>query len=92
MANAPATEKTLGYFTEKTYGKVFDYSAADEMILSPPAHGGRNVVFPHKIYVGPNNETRWALVKGNVAHVIVDERDDGSWIVEKWDIVNHRKF
>jgi hypothetical protein len=70
---------------------MFDYAAADELILSPPAHGGRNVVFPHKIYVG-NGETRWALVKGNVAHVIIDERDDGSWVVEKWDIVRHRKF
>jgi len=92
MANAPAVEKTLGYFIEKTCGKVFDYAAADEMILSPPAHGGRNVVFPHKIYVGPLGETRLALVKGNVAHVIVDERDDGSWSVVKWDIVRHRKF
>lgn len=91
MGIAPNNVKTLGYFTEKTNGKLFDYAAADQMILSPLAHGGKNVVFPHVIYVGLAGETRYAYVKGAVAHVITDETDNG-WIIEKWDITKHRKF
>lgn len=91
MGLAPHSVKTIGYFTEMSHGKIFDYAMADEMILSPLAHGGKNVLFPHMIFVGFNHETRYAYVKGSVAHVIVNENDDG-WVVEKWDITKHRKF
>lgn len=92
MALAPINVRTLGQFVEQSHGHRFEYSANPDMILSPKAHGGKNVVFPHLIYVGPEgNETRYALVLGNVAHVIVDETDNG-WIVEKWDIKQHQKY
>lgn len=95
MAFAPIREidnsTVLGRFAEKTHGKVFEYSENTEMVLSPLAHGGKNVKFPHKIWVGPLGEYRYAFVKTHVAHVIVDENDDG-WVVEKWEIKQHRKY
>jgi hypothetical protein len=91
MGLAANNVKTIGYFTEMTHGKLFDYTNADQMILSPLAHGGRNVVFPHMIFVGFNGETRYAYVKGSVAHVIVDETENG-WTIEKWNITKHHKF
>lgn len=93
MAYAPANVKALGEFVEKSFGRTFQYALSDEMFLSPPAYGGKNKVFPHKIYVGPTGDDyRIALVLGSVAHVIVDERDNGGWIIEKWEIKKHRKY
>ena len=82
--------KVLGSFHEKEFGKYFQYSENDEMILSPPAHGGKNVLFPHLIWVG-NQERRYALVLNSVAHVITDETAFG-WVVDKWQIHRHRKW
>lgn len=91
-----AENKTIGYFTEKDYGKVFDYYENPEVVFHVPAHGGRLERFPHMIYVGPHaEETRMALVKGTVAHVVIDEqwRDGRPWfVVEKWNIKKHRRF
>lgn len=93
MAYAPINIKALGSFKEKDHGKHFEYSANPDLILSPKAHGGKNVKFPHVLHVGPNgDQTRYALVLGNVAHVIVDETDDGDWVVEKWSIKGHRRY
>lgn len=97
MACAPASVKTFGYFTEAEFGKVFDYVnlPSDEVFLSPLAHGGKNVRFPHKIFVGPNSETRYAYVKNSVAHVVTDEYvvdGEAHYIVEKWNIKRHRKL
>lgn len=92
MANAPVGEKVLGYFTEKSHGRQFDYVENDEMVLFPLAHGGKNVRFPHKVFVGPDGKDwRYAYVKGSVAHVVVDETELG-WKVDRWDIVRHRRF
>lgn len=92
MARAPIDEPIVGYFTEKDFGKEFDYSLNDELILAPPAHGGKNVVFPHKVFVGPLNEWRYARVLGNVVHIITDELPNGNWCVQKWEIKNHRRL
>jgi hypothetical protein len=95
MAYAPIREvdnsTVLGRFVEKTHGMTFEYSENSELILSPLAHGGKNVKFPHKIWVGPLGEFRYAFVKTHGAHVIVDETDDG-WVVEKWEIKQHSKY
>lgn len=92
MAFAPlGINKVLGSFVEKDYKKIFEYTDNPETILAPPAHGGKNIKFPHLVYVGPLQETRHALVKGNVVHIITDENDFG-FVVEKWNIKNHRKF
>lgn len=94
MAYAPATASVAGSFVEKDYGHTFEYSLNPDIILSPPAHGGKNVRFPHIVWVGDVNSTRsfrYALVKGSVVHIITDETTSG-WVVEKWDIKKHRKF
>jgi hypothetical protein len=87
----------LGSFTEKDHGHAFEFSKNPEMTLSPLAHGGRNVEFPHLVWVttpvsGRDCGYRRALVGATVAHVIVDERADGSWVVEKWSIKNRRLY
>ena len=98
MGYAPASvEMIAGYFTEKDYGKVFEYVDVDsaDVFLAPLAHGGRNVRYPHKIFVGPLGETRYAFVKGSVAHVVTDETEKRGYpwfIVEKWNIKQHRKL
>lgn len=82
-----------GSFVEKQYGKTFEYTENPDFALHVPAHGGKLVHFPHLVFVGPvgATQTRRALVKGNVAHVVVDETEFG-FIVEKWDIKQHRKY
>ena len=76
----------------------FDYDdAGSDAILAPPPHGGRNMVYPHKVYL--NNEVngqgwRHALVRNGVAYVLTDEREsDGVvWLVsERWSITSHVK-
>lgn len=93
MAFAPHYDYSLvGSFVEKDHGKNFDYIENPEKVLHTPAHGGRLTHFPHLIFVGPQGEeTRMALVLGNVAHVVTDETDQG-FIIEKWNIKKHRKF
>lgn len=94
MSYAPYNQmnNVTGSFVEKEFGKTFEYRTNPEMVLSPRAHGGKNEVFPHLIFVGPHGEeTRQALVLGTCAHVIVDETDFG-WVVEKWEIKKHRKY
>lgn len=85
----------VGQFVEEEFGHTFEYSTHDEFLMSPLAHGGKNVNFPHRVWVGGTvNDSGWrhALVKGTVAHVIVDEREDGSWTIEKWKIKRHRIY
>jgi hypothetical protein len=98
MGTAPASIQRIdGYFTEKNHGKTFEYVEVDknDWFFSPLAHGGKNVRYPHKIFVGPLGETRYAFVKGSVAHVVTDETtiDGKPWfIVEKWNIKQHRRL
>lgn len=93
MAYAPLDVYiAIGSFIEKSYGKTFEYTENQEFVLHTPAHGGKLVHFPHLIYVGPRGEeTRRALVKDSVAHVVVDENQFG-FVVEKWEIKKHRKY
>jgi hypothetical protein len=81
-----------GSFVEKDYGHTFEYIDNPEIVLHVPAHGGKMTRFPHLIFVGPHGgETRRALIKGSVAHVVIDETND-VFVVEKWNIKNHRKY
>jgi hypothetical protein len=81
-----------GSFVEKEHGKTFEYIDNPEFVLHVPAHGGKNVRFPHLVFVGPRGEeTRRALVKGSVVHIVTDETAFG-FVTEKWDIKNHRKY
>lgn len=84
--------KTVGSFVETEHGRRFDYRESPECVMHVPAHGGGERVFPHLIFVGPGGvETRRALVLETVAHVVIDETEDG-FLVEKWNIKKHRKF
>ena len=86
----------MSSFKHADTGVYFDYGdAGTDAILAPPAHGGRNVTYPHKVYL--NNEVhgqgwRHALVKRGVAYVVVDERETCgvAWhVIERWNISSH---
>lgn len=91
MAFAPAHATAIGSFVERDHGKSFHYTNNPDKVLMPPAHGGKNVHFPHLVYVGPLGETRMALVLNNVVHIVTDETAFG-FVVEKWFIKKHRKY
>ena len=89
MALYTYTKDPIGQFVEKDTGNYFEYSLNDEMVLAPPAHGGRNMVFPHKVWVGGEGVCgmqgwRHAKVGKTVVHIITDEDDRGWAVVEKW--------
>lgn len=80
-------------FKHKETGVHFEYESCGdcESILAPPPHGGKNVVYRHKVFVSDFHGQGWrhALVLGHVAYVVTDEREaDGNtwWITEKWPI------
>ena len=83
--------KILGCFTERDYGHRFEYVENPEKVLHVPAHGGKLTHFPLLVFVGPLGETRMALVKGSVVHILIDETDQG-YLIEKWNIKQHRKY
>ena len=89
MAFQIHAENISGAFQEKDTGNWFEFSENPEMILSPPAHGGRNTVFPHIIWTGDGY--RYAKVGKTVVHIITDETEIG-WVVEKWYIKNRREY
>lgn len=91
MAFAPAHATAIGCFVECDYGKNFHYTNNSDIVLMPKAHGGKNVLFPHLVYVGPLGETRMALVLNNVAHIVIDEIND-RFVIQKWHIKKHRKY
>lgn len=95
MAYWTHTKNPIGSFVEREVGNTFEYSLNDELVLAPPAHGGRNMTFPHKVWVGGLvNDQGWraARVGKTVVHIITDEDDYGHAVVEKWYIKNHREY
>lgn len=92
FANLTLATNLLGSFDEKDYGKTFEYKQNPEFVLHPDLKTGRNTVYPHLIFVGPEgDQTRRALVKKTVAYVVVDENENG-YVIEKWNIKNHRQY
>lgn len=82
----------VGYFREKEFGRPFEYKMNDEFVLHPDMKTGRNVQYPHLVFVGPDgDEVRRAFVKKTVAYVVVDEVEDG-YVIEKWNIKGHRPY
>ena len=83
----------VGYFTEKDYGRPFEYKNNPEMVLFPDMKTGRSAVYPHLVFVGPEgDQMRNAFVKKTVAYVVVDEYDNDKYRIEKWEIKNHRSY
>lgn len=81
----------LGGFNEKDHGHFFEFSqnlgedAIDQLMLG--------LGYPHKIWVASPSQVvgygcryRYGKVLKTVAHITTDEADDGSVIVEKWNI------
>lgn len=86
-----------GYFTEKDYGRPFEYKDNSENVLHPDLKTGRNTVYPHLVFVGPEgDQVRMALIKKTVAYVVTDERVDNDgqtfFVIERWNIKNHRRY
>jgi len=82
MSYAPAhisQDKIAGMFVEKDHGKTFEYMNATAF----PEDKFRD--YKHLVFVGPNQETRFALVKKTVAYIVTDETETGL-VVEKWNI------
>ena len=74
--------KLAGHFIERDYGHWFDYRlTADPWALS---HG-----LQHEIAVGQLGEIRFGNVLKTVAHVAVDEDENGHPVIEKWQIKNN---
>lgn len=77
----------LGRFVEKDYGHLFEFSANPEKTLYPKPTGGKNIEYPHIVWVNSRNpEPRFAKVLKTVAYIVTDVREDGSARIEKWDI------
>ena len=98
MAFYTYTKDPVGRFVEKDTGNYFEYSLNDdEMVLAPPAHGGRNMTFPHKVWVGGEGVCgmrgyRYAKVGKTVVHIITDEDEYGRAVVEKWNIKQNVEY
>jgi hypothetical protein len=75
----------LGAFVEKDYGKTFEYCERRKNLDIFPE-------YPHTIAVGGQAEMRYAKILGTVAYVVVNENPDGTPVVDKWHIKNHRKY
>ena len=66
-------------------GALFEYSdRGDEVDPWCPE-------FPHRVAVG-HGETRVARVLKTVAHVVIDEDEEGKPVVERWKISQHRLY
>ena len=76
----------LGTFCNGSHHGVYEYAErGDEAraIFAPD--------LPHTVYVGAG-ETRAARVLKTVAYVAVDEAADGSPVLEKWKLRDHRQY
>jgi|SRR6056297_3055622 len=97
MAYYAYAENPIGAFTERDTGNYFEFSENPELKLAPPAHGGRNMEYPHRVWVGGGGVCgmtgwRYANVGKTVVHIITDEDDCGRAVVEKWNIKDHRTY
>lgn len=76
--------KIAGRFTEKEVNNTFDYKLTDDPWAI--AQG-----FHHEIDCG-HGQFRFGNILKTVAHICVDDADDGSAVVQKWQIKQHRVF
>ncbi len=82
---SPKVSVQLGCFTEKEYGKHFEYSVNDEFFN---VFEGQH--YPHKVWV--RDGWRYAKVLKTVAYIVIDEADDGSPIVQKWELKKNTNY
>jgi hypothetical protein len=76
----------LGSFTEKEYGKHFEFSTNNENFYTE---------YPHKVWVATpwhmDAGWRFAKVLKTVAYILTND-EDGNDVVEKWAIKKHREY
>ena len=49
--------------------------------------------YEQKVWVGPmGEEYRWARVLKTVVYIVVDEAADGTPVVDKWSVNQHRSY
>jgi len=79
--------RAMGSFTEREFGKHFEFRLSDG---TSPRQGtyGLDHGFQHEIAMC-DGSVRFANVKKTVAYVVVNEGEDGSPIVEKWQIKDY---
>jgi hypothetical protein len=80
--------KVIGCFRSKETDNFFEFSdGSDE---SPW------VMFPHLVWFNSvfkdKRDSRFALVKKTVVEVVVDEKDNGDPITEKWSIKQYKNY
>jgi len=88
MAYWTHTVNPIGEFVEKDYGNTFEFSLNNDTQDFCKDYS-------HKVWVGGIvNEQgyRYANVKKTVAYIAVDEADDGTAIIEKWNIKKLREY
>ena len=88
------TEAPIGNFIEKEHGNNFEYSVNEEQDAYSLSLVGD---YPHKVWVGSlqiggDSGWRYALVKKTVVYIVTDEADDGSPVVQKWNIKNNTQY
>ncbi len=77
--------RLIAAFTEKTQQHRFEVAQrfGDDAIFPD---------FPHLVYVGPHNESRYARVLKTVAYIVVDEDEAGEPVVEKWAVHSGHQY
>jgi hypothetical protein len=82
----------LGQFRHN--GITTEYRAIDPK--NPGGDWAKSHGLTHEIFIQPiwNNfsDTRFAIVKGSVVHVCVDEGEGGKPVINKWPITSHKKY
>jgi len=98
LQDQPTGETNMQSFTHKETGKTFYYERlpingpGEEAVLAPPPHGGKDMVYGQRIFVGDGEYGqgwRYGVVLTTVAYVIVDEKEEDGrhwWITESWPI------
>jgi len=85
MGFAPIGTKVAGEFREMNFKNVFHYSKPEENEVVPWPE------YSHKLWIN-SDHFLWCNVKKTVAHVVADEADDGSPVVDKWYFTNHYAY
>jgi hypothetical protein len=77
------TPKTIGDFREVSVGNYFTYRESQN-------DWGLALGYPHEVFTGHY----WipAKVLKTVAHIVVDEAEFNTAVVEKWDIKQHNIY
>ena len=94
MAYYTHTEQTIGRFILKENSNHFEYSLNDEVDDYSKSMAEK---YPHRVWVGGKGVCgmsgwRYARVLKTVAHVVTDEADDGSPVVEKWELKSNINY